>query len=431
MKRETRITITLVIIILAGGFFLYKSFSSHKVSINRSEQETITPSFRTIKIQSNHLDNKYESYGTVFASKNILLKSFTSGKVIYLHENFTEGGLIQKNEVIISIDTIKLELQGKKLFNQLAAKKIQEKRVRQNIQNLADSIKIAKESLQLSKNELKRSKQMLLEKTISTQSNESSLIKYQNKKSTLTQLLNQKKLLPHDIKSILNQIENILIKLEEIKIDIKRSQIKAPFTLKITKTHINIGQFVSPNNLLCNAYDAKKLDLVVEIPSSQSSWLIDTKQRSIADINHENFRVLNLPKNIIEWISPKVSGQFKAKNIRLASAFDLNTRNLKLFLELEPKLLLNSPLILPGSFAKISLIGKPLKNAVSIPTMSIYNNKVQIIRNGKILQKNIYILKSNGKNSYISNTFLDNDVVLLRFRETLIDGTKAKSVPQE
>ncbi|MCJ8345039.1 hypothetical protein MJH12_05830 [bacterium] len=431
MKRETSITLTLVSTILAGGFLFYTNFSSHQTHIDRSSAESIVPSFRTIKVQNNNLHNEYSSYGSVVALKNIHLKSLSTGKVSYTHDNFIQGGLIQKDEVILTIDTVKLKLLEKKLLNELSYQRIQENKVKQSILNLKDSIQIAKENFQLSKNELDRSKVMMIEKTISLQSYEATTLRHQAQKSTLTNLVNQSKLLPHDLQSVQSQIEKVLIQLQETKVDIKRSSIKAPFTLKITKTFVNIGQFVSPNTQLCDAYDAKKLDLVIEVPSSQTSWLIDTKSESIADLNEDNFRTLKLPDNLIEWISPKVSGQFKAKNIRVSSAFDPKTRNLKLFMELQPQLLLNSPLILPGSFAKVSLKGKALKNAASVPTMSIFKNQVQVIREGLVHTKDVSIIKSSGSNTYVVNNFQNNDVVLLRFRETLVDGTRVNSVVQE
>lgn len=431
MKRETSITLTLVITILAGGFFINKQFSSHKTVINRSENKIIQPSFRTIRVKNNSLNNQYQSYGSVVALKTIQLKSLTTGKISYAHDNFIEGGLIHKDELILSVDTVKLKLQEKKLLNQLSAKKIQEEKVKQSIQNITESIKIALENFNLSKNELNRSTVMLSEKTISTQNNEATILKHQSQKAALTQLQNQKKLLPHDLNSIQNQVENILIQLQETRVDINRSSIKAPFTLRVTKTHVNLGQFVSPNTLLADAYDAQRLDLSIEVPSSQTSWLIETQGQSIADINEDYFKSLTLPQNTIEWISPQISGKFKAKNIRLSSAFDDKTRNLKLFLELEPKLLLDSPLILPGSFAKVTLEGKKIKNSVSVPTMSIFNKQVQVVRNGIVTKKNIQIIKSNGTDTFVVNTFEDKDVVLLRFRETLEDGSAVQSVPQE
>ncbi|MCO4783665.1 MAG: HlyD family efflux transporter periplasmic adaptor subunit [Candidatus Cloacimonetes bacterium] len=431
MKRETSITLTLVIILLAGGFFIRQKFSSHKTNINRTDKEKIEVSYRTVRVKHKSLNNQYQSYGSVVALKTIQLNSLTTGKIIHTHDNFIEGGLIHKGEIILSVDTVKLKIHEKKLLNELSAKKIQEEKIKQNASNLLDSISIAKANLQISQNELNRSKVMLSEKTISAQSNEAALLKFQNQKATLTQLENQQKLLPHDLDSIQNQVEAILLQLQETRVDINRSSIKAPFTLRITNTHVNLGQFVAPNTPLAEAYDAQRLDLAIEVPSSQTSWLIETQNKSIADVDEANFNSLKLPQNTIEWISPQVTGKFRAKNVRLSSAFDTQTRNLKLFMELEPKLLLNSPLILPGSFAKVTLEGKQLKNVVSIPTMSIYDNQVQVVRDGKVSKKSVEIVKSNGTDTFVKNTFSLKDEILLRFRETLEDGSSVLSVPQE
>lgn len=101
----------IVIVILIGGYFIYKNISSKEQSFYTLSQ-----------VRRGSIEKIISGTGNIVANESFEIKSKISGKVIYLP--FKEGNLVRKGDLLLKLDTSDLEKQIRDLEFNLESQKI-------------------------------------------------------------------------------------------------------------------------------------------------------------------------------------------------------------------------------------------------------------------------------------------------------------------
>jgi len=158
------------------------------------------------------------------------------------------------------------------------------------------------------------------------------------------------------------QVNNLKADIELVKVNISKTEIRAPFAGRIGLKNISLGAYISPAVLITTISQVNRLKMEFSVPEKYSDDM--KKGRSI------NFTIAGTEK------------KFKATILATASNIEENTRTLKVLTAVNG----NSPLLVPGAFAKVSLSLGKNDNALIIPTQAVIpqarDKKVIFYRNG-------------------------------------------------
>ncbi len=179
-----------------------------------------------------------------------------------------------------------------------------------------------------------------------------------------------------------------------IQSQIAKTSIVAPFSGKIGLRSVSPGAYVSPTTLIAKLVNNEKIKITFSIPEKYASSI---KKGSILQFT----------------VSGK-SEKFTAKIYALEPAVEQSTRTLQI------RAIADNPngLLLPGTFANISLPLEEIKDAILIPTEAIIpiqnGKKVFIVENGKAkeviietsvrTEKNILVLSGLKKGDTLITT---------------------------
>ncbi len=212
-----------------------------------------------------------------------------SGRVVSL--NFKEGSTVQKNTLLIKLFDGDLQAQLKKLQVQ---------------QQIADKTE-------------ERQRELLKINGISQQDYDLSLL----------------------------QLNNIKADIELLKVNISKTEIKAPYTGRIGLRNISLGAFVTPSNIITSISQVDQKKISFSIPEKYSNQ-VRTGQKV-------QFGIEGKDQNYIATV------------LASESVIESQTRNLKILATIND---VKNELV-PGSFAKVSLTLGENTNAVSVPTQCI------------------------------------------------------------
>ena len=153
------------------------------------------------------------------------------------------------------------------------------------------------------------------------------------------------------------QVSNLKADIELIKVDIVKTEIRAPYDGRIGLKNISMGAYITPADIITTIRQVSQLKLEFTIPEKYSDKM---KKGQIV-----NFTVTGSNQ------------KFSSSVMATESSIESTTRTLKVRAVVKG----NNPLLVPGNFAKIALeMGKNDK-ALIIPTQAIIpqaRNKVVI-----------------------------------------------------
>jgi membrane fusion protein (multidrug efflux system) len=164
-------------------------------------------------------------------------------------------------------------------------------------------------------------------------------------------------------------VNNLNADIELTRVNIGKTEIRAPYAGKLGLKNVSPGAFVSPTNILTTISQVGQLKIEFSIPEKYSAQI-----RKGMDVD---FQIEGSPNT------------YRAAISATESAVEENTRNLRI------RAIIRNPdaYLTPGNFAKVSIIMGRNENAIMIPSMAVIpvarGKQVVVLKDGKPLFTNI------------------------------------------
>lgn len=236
-----------------------------------------------------NISDVIKASGSILAQDEVILQPETSGRIVFL--NIKEGTQVAKGSLLMKINDADLKAQMLKSTAQL---------------------KIAQANL-----------------------------------ARLAQLIAINGVAQAEYDAAENNVNNINADIELLKVQIAKTELRAPFTGKLGLRNISLGAYVSPNTQIVSLQNTSQLKMDVSVPEKYAGiiHLGDIMQFSVASIE----------------------GTFSAKVMAIEPNIDLLTRNLTVRALIQNP----SPRLVPGAYTKVNLKLKDIPNAIMIPSNTI------------------------------------------------------------
>jgi membrane fusion protein (multidrug efflux system) len=246
-----------------------------------------------------------ETGGTIIANEFVELRSEVSGRITQL--NIAEGAFVNAGSLIAKINDEELQAQKKKIRSQL---------------DIAD-------------------------KTV----------------QRLKKLLDANGLNQQEFDQAVSARDGLLADLDLVEAQIRKTEVKAPFSGTIGLRNVSPGAYVTSATVLATLQQVDQLKVDFTLPESEAT---DIKTGHFVELMNENG---NKSRATIRAIEPQLNTG--TRNIKFRALLDGNAQYFQ-----------------PGSFVNVKVGHVPDPQAILIPTNCIIpdsrTKKVALIRNGKV-----------------------------------------------
>lgn len=316
MNKITKTLISLIVISLVLGLAFYpkikKSFSPSEKDEKAKGKEKGGPGGKGGKtavivtvVKATRLDDLLNSTGTILPNEEVEIRSEIAGRITSL--NIKEGDIVQKGTVLLQINDDELEARLKKLgFNK-----------------------------KLAEDNEARQKVLLQKEAISQRE--------------------------YDI--AVNSVNTISADIEDIKSQILKTTLKAPFSGRIGFRYVSMGSYISPATRIATLTNTNPAKIEFSVPAKYATAI---RQGSTIEFTTENEEKDFTGR--VYAIDPKIDPLTRTLQIRALAGNPSN-------------------LLVPGAFAKVNLILKTKGSAILIPTEAVIpeakGSKVFLVKNGK------------------------------------------------
>ena len=168
--------------------------------------------------------------------------------------------------------------------------------------------------------------------------------------------------------SLLN-VNNLKADLELLRVNISKTEIKAPYPGRLGLRNISLGAYISPTNLLTTISQVEHTKIEFSIPEKYSPQIVNGMD--------------------VKFLLEGVTKPYHAKVVATESRIEENTRNLRI----KAVVMENEKGLIPGNFAKVQMILGRDDHALMIPTESIIpmarNKQVIVYKGGKAIFQNV------------------------------------------
>jgi len=322
-----RIVISLLLI--AAGIGGARFLITTKPKANKRPPVKMEPLVRTKTLQPENYTVKIPAMGTVIPAREISLEAQVAGEIIYMHPEFTEGGMLPEGIKILQINAKDYELA-----------------IMQKQKALADAEYAFK--LEEGHQDVARREWDLLygDQKINDVESELALRK------------------PH-LEKIKVEIAAAKADLEQAKINQARTTLTAPFNVLVLNRHVNLGSQVTPQEKIADLVGTDIYWVQISLPVERLRWIqIPNGQggsgASVKIVYRQDYvrsgRVIRLLPDLSK------EGRMARLLIEVNDPLDFRIKKKK------------RPMLLLGEYVRVLIEGEELHDVYRIPRSALRND---------------------------------------------------------
>lgn len=348
MNKVTKSILGILIVGLVLGLAFYpkikKSFGKEKTEDSQKGKNSKGGKTAVIVtvVKSTRLDDMINSTGSILANEEVEVRSEIAGRIILL--NIKEGDVVNKGTVLFRINDDDLQARLRKLgFNK-----------------------------KLAEDNEARQKVLLQKEAISQRE--------------------------YDI--AVNSVNTISADIEDLKAQILKTTVLAPFSGTVGFRYVSLGSYISPATRIATLTNTNPAKIEFSIPAKYATAIRKGSTIEFVTENEEK-----MYRGNVYAIDPKIDPLTRTLQIRALAPNPLGS-------------------LVPGAFAKVNLILKTKGSAILVPTEAVVpeakGNRVFVVKNGKSIpvkvelgnrgEKNVEILSGLS----IGDTLITNGIIQVK-----------------
>tara|TARA_R110001592_G_scaffold57536_11_gene174740 strand:+ start:25369 stop:26625 length:1257 start_codon:yes stop_codon:yes gene_type:complete len=347
------------------------------------ETVTITPPALYIDVaiaEKQTLSIAVNSQGTVEPRTETTLITEVSGKIIEVAAQFQNGGLVEKDELLLRVDPRNYDVEVKRAEANAAAA----------FSNLIQE----KGRVSVAKQDIKKYPR-----------------KFASKEARYLAMR-----LPQ-LKEAQARLDSAKADIAHAKNNLDRTEIRAPYRGIIKARSVDLGQFVSPGTQLGHIFAVDFAEVRLPIPTDRLAYLALPNSNG----NQSSPAVVLKNELGLEW---------QGNIVRTEAVLDERSRVLFAIAKIDDPYGLEGggDTLLMGSFVKADISGKNIDGLIAIPRYILRTgNKVWVLdEEQRIRNRDLKILHTEGKLVYVYEGLNAGDVICLSTIPNVIAGTKVK-----
>lgn len=382
---------------------------------------------RVIEALAVELAPTAEGYGPVRPARVWKAVAQVSGRIIEIHPRLRDGEILAAGTELIRIDPIDYELALTQAQAELAELEVQE-------QNARASLEIEERNRDLANQELERLRKLGTRGTVSDSDVDQAERAALTSNSAVQNLRNQLTLIPTQRRVL----ESQAVRAER---DLERTQIRAPFDLRIANLGVEADQYVGVGQTLFEGDSVDRVEMDIQVPLHALRRLFldlpaerlyaDGAQAASQPVDPTQFNAL-LPK--LAGLNPLVRldlgdavAEWQAEFVRMDDQVDPRTRTMGVVVAVDRPydqiIPGQRPPLSKGMFVQVVLRGRSRGPRVLVPRGAVRDGAVFVVDDEQRLRRrSVEVLFDQDGNSVIASGLEPGERVVLSDLVPVVDG---------
>lgn len=386
-KTRSRILhFAVVVVLVALGAVGMWALIAGKPQLEKRRPTAPTPVVRVLKLKTGQQPVHILGEGTVRPLREINLVPQVGGKVVYVSPALVNGGEFSQGDILLRIDPVDYQL----------------------------AVTLAKAKVKDSESNLK----LVQEDAAAAQEEWRQLHAGGPKAHIMPPPLVAKE---PQLAAAQAKLEADSANLRSALLNLERTELKAPFEGRVSQENVDIGQYVSPGQVLATLYSTEAAEIILPLEDEDLFWF-----------NVPGFTSGNSP-----GASAKVLAQlagmertWSGQVVRTEGKLDERTRMINVVVRVEKPYAKKPPLPV-GLFVLVEIEGRTLPDAAVIPRSALHqDDEVWIVDNNDRLHfREVDVARVQGDEVMVQGGLKDGEIVVITTLEAVTDGMAVRTVP--
>lgn len=398
----------------------------------RIEQTERSVVARILTAEARQVKTVARGYGNVKAARNWEAVAEVAGTVTWRHPDLETGNVIPGGTTVLRIDPTAYELAVAEAEADRAALHADAAQLAVDEANTAGLLALEEERLALASAELARIRD-LAGRGVATQSaldaQERTTLQVRR---SVEELRNARALIPSRRARVDAQMARTEAKLARARRDLAKTEIVAPFDLRVGKVHVERHQYVATGQPLVSADDIGRAEITAQMPVQSFRRLL----RGAADGDPmtparmpERFANVSAEVRLVSDPSQVWTGRL----VRVESALDPQARSVPAIIAVDdPYAGANPPLrlpLVPNMYVEVILTGPAGDDRVTVPASAVHEGDIVYLRNdaGRLEQRAVTVDWRQGGMAMLTDGIAPGEEVILDDLMPAIPGMLVKS----
>lgn len=437
-EKHDSISINLVLCVLAllvgGGGFV--GLASLREEPAKREVETKVFNVEVFEVQRVNLQEIVKGFGSVVAEREVVYSAQVAGEVVavsrrlkvgeavsgpkfFPNDRILETGSSQsEGEVLLTIDPEVYHERLAQTDHAVEEAQAELQTLKQQEENNTRLWGTAERNYNIAKEDHARMERLAEDGTVTQNQVTLSQLEERRYEQAFFEVDNQRSLFPTQRLRLQKQLDRLQTEKKLASIDVRRTEVRAPFSGVLTEVHVEKGQYVQPGNPL---YRVTQIDAVeIAIPLHPLDFA------KLAEL------VLAGEQPKVELAENEVaSSRWTGRVVRISPEADIATRTIDVFVEVDNRVdgqQVAVPL-LPGSFVQARMEGPILTEQIVIPRAAVIGNtpgstRVFVERDGKAVAVPVEVSRRLEAQAFISSGLTSGDRIVMTNLDALTDGSQ-------
>lgn len=351
--------------------------------IEQSERSVVA---RTMKAETTRVRTAVRGYGNVHAARNWEAVAEVAGAVVWRHPDLDTGNIVTEGTMVLKIDPTAYELAVAQAEADLASLEADAAQLIVEEANTDRLLALEEDRLKLAEAELARIRD-LAGRGVATQSaldaQERTTLQVRR---GVEELRNAHALMPSRRTRLDAQVARTTALLARARRDLDKTDIVAPFDVRVSKVHVERHQYVGAGQPLVAADDIARVEITAQIPVASFrrllSGTVDSGPMTLSDLS-DRFAEVSAEVRLVSDPSQTWTGRL----VRVESALDPQARSVPAVVAVDdPYAGANPPLrlpLVPNMYVEAILTGPEGRARVTLPDSAIHEGGIVYLRNGE------------------------------------------------
>lgn len=415
-KRHLKLRIILCLVILLvgiGGFGMLASLKEPPAEVQTGERPMkvdvmrVTPKAITVNITG---------YGQVRSLNAVTISAEVAGQVEAIHPHLEVGEVIPAGELLFGIDTRNYAAAVAQSEAEVAQWNAVLVRLKKQYAIDRARLKTLERSRDLAKAEFDRVNDLFLKHSVGTLSGvDRAEQSYNAALDQSAQMAQAVSLYPTRLKEAQSSLAGAGARLQQARANLDRCRVRAPFTGRLTRADVEMGQYVAPGQGLITIADDTLLEIQVPLDSRDvRKWL-----RFEPAGRPSTAAWFGQPEAVtckIRWTEDK-QGHVWSGVLHRVVTFDQKTRTVTVAVRVDGAGAFSENKGLPlveGMFCEVLIPGRKLEQAFQVPRVAVsFKNTIFISKDQRLKTIPVEVARVDNDFAYITGGLSQGDQVIV------------------
>lgn len=381
--KKTIIHVAVTLIIIGVGTAVFLILTASKPELKRSKPPIPKPLVRVMTVETGPREVIIRGEGTVKPLREIQLVPEVSGKIIYVSPSLVDGGEFKEGDVLLRIDPVDYQL----------AVTLAKARIKDS----ESKLRIAEEEAAAAKEEWR-----LLEEWGSDVDKEPPALVAKEPQLAAARA----------------RLDADRADLRKARLNLARTEIKAPFNGRVSAENVDIGQYVGTAQNLATLFSTEAAQIIVPFEDESLYWFhvpgfTPGSQPGALALVHSRFAGRES-----EW---------KGQVVRAEGKLDERSRMVDVVIRVEKPYATRPPLV-AGLFVAVEIQGRTLENAAVIPREALRaDDTVWVVdQHGQLTFRPVDVARMTTTSAIIKGGLNSGEMVVLTTLKAVTDGMQVR-----